>query len=52
MSKISAVKEICSFLKERKKWWLGPIIVALLFLGAIIILTEGSVIAPFIYTLF
>ncbi len=52
MSKVSSILEIWAFLKSRKKWWLGPIVLALLFLGAIIILTEGSVIAPFIYTLF
>lgn len=40
------------FLKERKKFWLLPIILVLLLLGALIVLTQGSAIAPFIYTLF
>jgi hypothetical protein len=39
-------------MKERKKWWLAPIVLALLLLGALIILTEGSAVAPFVYTLF
>ena len=52
MSKIAIVREFWEFLKVRKKWWLMPIVMILLFLGALIILTEGSAIAPFIYTLF
>jgi len=52
MSKFSSMLEIWDFLKERKKWWLGPIILALVILGILIVLTEGSAIAPFIYTLF
>ena len=52
MSKLSIIKEFWEFLKIRKKWWLTPIIMMLLLLGALIILTEGSAIAPFIYTLF
>jgi len=52
MSKIGIIKEFGHFLVERKKWWLTPIIIMLLLLGAIIVLTEGSALAPFIYTLF
>jgi len=52
MSKFSIIKEFWEFLRVRKKWWLAPIIMMLLLLGALIILTEGSAIAPFIYTLF
>ena len=52
MSKISIIKEFLEFLKVRKKWWLTPIVVMLLLLGALIVLTEGSAIAPFIYPLF
>ncbi len=52
MSKISIIREFWEFLKVRKKWWLAPIVLMLLLLGALIILTEGSAIAPFIYTLF
>ncbi|MBI4847191.1 MAG: hypothetical protein HY808_01250 [Nitrospirae bacterium] len=52
MSKLSIIKEFWGFLKERKKWWLGPIVIFLLLLGALIIFTEGSALAPFIYALF
>ena len=43
---------IWGFLKVRKKWWLAPIVVFLLLLSLLIVLTEGSAIAPFIYALF
>jgi hypothetical protein len=46
------LKDLWGFMKERKKWWLFPIIVVLLFIGALIVLSSGSAIAPFIYTLF
>jgi hypothetical protein len=52
MSKISIISEFWDFLKVRKKWWLAPIIIVLGLLGALIILTEGSAVAPFVYTLF
>jgi len=52
MSKLSIIKEFWDFLKIRKKWWLVPIIIFLVLFGALIVLTEGSAIAPFIYTLF
>jgi hypothetical protein len=52
MSRLSIVKEFWQFLKVRKKWWLVPIVVFLVLLGALLILSEGSAIAPFIYTLF
>ena len=44
--------EIWAFLKARKKLWLLPIILAMLVLGGLLILAQGSVVAPFIYTLF
>jgi len=44
--------ELWAFMKERKKFWLLPIILVLLTLGMLIVLTQGSAIAPFIYTLF
>ena len=44
--------DLWSFLKERKKFWLIPTIIILLLLGVLIILSSGSAIAPFIYTLF
>jgi hypothetical protein len=46
------MSEIWAFMKERKKFWLLPIILFLGFLGTLIVLTEGSAVAPFIYTLF
>ncbi|MEC7872015.1 MAG: DUF5989 family protein [Candidatus Neomarinimicrobiota bacterium] len=52
MSKFSIFIEFWEFLKVRKKWWLAPIIIFLVLFGALIVLTEGSAVAPFIYTLF
>lgn len=46
------VSELWAFMKVRKKWWLGPIIIMLMLLGLLIVLTQGSAVAPFIYTLF
>ena len=43
---------IWDFLRVRKKWWLAPIIVLLLFVSLIIVLAQGSAVAPFIYTIF
>ncbi|HXX74376.1 MAG TPA: DUF5989 family protein [Nitrospiraceae bacterium] len=44
--------ELWAFMKERKKFWLLPIVMVLLLLGSLIALTQGSAVAPFIYTLF
>jgi len=52
MSKIRIIVEFFEFLKYNKKWWLLPIIVMLLLLGILIIFTQNSIVAPFIYTLF
>lgn len=52
MSKIEIASELWQFLRMRKKYWLLPIVLMLLALGAVMILTEGSVLAPFIYALF
>ena len=46
------VLELWAFMKERKKFWLLPIVVVLLLFGMLIVLTQGSAVAPFIYTLF
>ena len=46
------LKEFWDFLKERKKYWLIPIIIVLALFGGLIILSQGSVVAPFIYTIF
>ncbi len=48
----SFVKEMWAFLRVRKKLWLAPIIIVMVLLGALLILAQGSVVAPFIYTLF
>ena len=52
MGKLSIIAEFWDFLKVRKKWWLAPIVIILFLLGALIVLTEGSAVAPFIYTIF
>lgn len=52
MGKLIIIKEFGMFLMHRKKWWITPIVLMLLLLGALIVLTEGSALAPFIYTLF
>ncbi len=49
---IDILKEFWLFLRERKKYWLLPIVLVLGLLGGLIVLTQGSAIAPFIYTLF
>jgi len=46
------LKDLWSFLKVRKKFWLAPVIVVLLLIGVLIVIGGGSAIAPFIYTLF
>ena len=52
MSKVAIVVEFWQFLRVRKKYWLAPIMMVLLLLGALIVFTQGSALAPFIYTLF
>jgi len=49
---IELIKDLLGFLVERKKLWMAPIILVLLLFGSLIVLTEGSALAPFIYTLF
>jgi Family of unknown function (DUF5989) len=50
--KIAFCKEFWDFLRVRKKWWLAPIIILSVLLGLLIVLTHGSALAPFIYTIF
>jgi len=50
--KLSIILEFLDFLKTRKKWWLAPIVIIMLLMGFLILMTEGSAVAPFIYTLF
>jgi hypothetical protein len=52
MGKLSILNEFWQFMRVRKKWWLAPIIIVLLLLGILIFLSQGSAVAPFIYTLF
>lgn len=52
MSKLSIVSEFWNFMRVRKKWWLAPIVIVMLMLSLLIVLTQGSALAPFIYTLF
>jgi hypothetical protein len=49
---ISFLQEFGAFLRTRKKYWLLPIIVVMAVFGALVVLTQGSAVAPFIYTLF
>ncbi|MEN8217055.1 MAG: DUF5989 family protein [Pseudomonadota bacterium] len=49
---LELLKDLWAFMKVRKKFWLAPIIIVLLLLGGLIVLTQGSAVAPFIYTLF
>ena len=46
------IKEFWEFLRERKKYWLYPIILFLVLFGGLIVLTQGTAVAPFIYTIF
>jgi hypothetical protein len=52
VSKLRIVGEYLGFLRQQKKWWLLPLVAVLLLLGALIVLTQGSALAPFIYALF
>jgi hypothetical protein len=49
---MSFIKELWAFLRARKKFWLLPILIVMALLGALIVLSQGSAVAPFIYTLF
>ncbi len=46
------LSDLWAFMKERKKFWLAPIVIVLLLLGVLLVLAQGSAVAPFIYTLF
>jgi hypothetical protein len=49
---MSFLKELWAFMRERKKFWLLPILIMMALLGALIVFAQGSAVAPFIYTLF
>jgi hypothetical protein len=52
MKRLAIIKEFWQFLCERKRWWLTPIVMFLLALGALLVFAKGSALAPFIYSLF
>ena len=52
LSRFAILGELWAFMRVRKKWWLGPILVTMMLLSVLIVLTEGSAVAPFIYALF
>jgi hypothetical protein len=52
MSQSGLIGELWAFMRERKKWWLLPVIAVLLIVGGLLIFAQGSALAPFIYTVF
>ena len=52
MRRAAIIREFFEFLRERKKWWIAPILVFLLLLGILVIFASSSTLAPFIYSLF
>ena len=49
---LDLLKDLWAFMRERKKFWLAPIIVVMILLGGLIVFAQGSALAPFIYTIF
>jgi hypothetical protein len=49
---LSTIRELWAFMRERKKLWLAPIIVVLLLLGGLLVIAQGTALAPFIYSIF
>jgi hypothetical protein len=49
---IELLEDLWAFMRERKKFWLAPIVIVMVLLGGLIVFAQGSVVAPFIYTLF
>lgn len=52
MGRFAIFGQLWQFMRVRKKWWMGPIVTMLVLLGMLLVFTQGSVLAPFIYTLF
>ena len=48
----SLIRELIAYMSARKKWWLAPVIVILIVVGGLLVLAQGSALAPFIYTVF
>ena len=49
---VELIKDIWDFLRVRKKYWLAPLIITIILMGALVVFTQGSVVAPLIYTIF
>ncbi len=52
MSRTTLARELWAFMRVRKKWWLLPILVVMLLVGTLLVVAQGSALAPFIYTIF
>ena len=52
MSRGGLASELWAYMRVRKKWWLAPILIVLLLVGALLVFAQGSALAPFIYTIF
>jgi len=52
VGKLQIVTEYFQFLKQQKKWWMLPIVMLMVLLGLLVLFTQGSPLAPFIYTIF
>jgi hypothetical protein len=52
MNRLAIIREFLEFLRERKRWWIAPIVIFLLLLGGFLIFAQGSALAPFIYSFF
>ena len=52
MARGGLASELWAYMKVRKKWWLAPILIVMLLVGALLIFAQGSALAPFIYTIF
>ena len=49
---LDLLKDVWDFLRVRKKYWLAPLIITIVLMGALLVFTQGSVVAPFIYSIF
>jgi len=52
MAQRGLIRELWDFMRIRKKWWLTPLLVVLILVGALLVFAQGSALAPFIYTIF
>jgi hypothetical protein len=49
---MNLISELWAYLRERRKWWLAPVLLLMLLVGALLVFAQGSALAPFIYTIF